>query len=103
MEITKRERANALFEHYGKLLTQKEQHVFSSYYLYDLSLAEIAEQENVSRAAISDSLNKALKKLEVFEEKLGLCLKCDKALKKLQKAEKIEDYKEIVEELIDGI
>ena len=38
-----------LFDYYGPLLTQKQQELFDQYYNQDLSLAEIAENEGISR------------------------------------------------------
>ena len=73
--IEKREEASKLFERYGSLLTSTQQEVFSDYYLYDLSLSEIAENRGISRAAISDSLHKSMEKLNEFESKLGLVKK----------------------------
>ena len=37
---------NGLFDLYGSLLTEKEQDTFRDYYQEDLSLAEIAEENN---------------------------------------------------------
>ncbi|MCQ2798875.1 MAG: DNA-binding protein [Bacilli bacterium] len=73
--IEKREEATRLYERYGSLLTTTQQEVFSDYYLYDLSLSEIAENRGISRAAISDSLHKSMEKLGEFEAKLGLIKK----------------------------
>ncbi len=75
-----REEAVNLFERYGELLTDTQKEVFSDYYLYDLSLSEIAENKGISRAAISDNLHKSLEKLEEYESKLHLIEKDNKLL-----------------------
>ena len=41
-----------LFDYYGELLTPKQQAYFKDYYFNNLTLSEIAENENVSRNAI---------------------------------------------------
>ena len=70
---------NRLLEKYGKLLTETQVRITEQYYCYNLSLAEIAENENISRTAVSDCLKNAVRKLKEFEEKLNL-LKIDDAL-----------------------
>ncbi len=82
--IEKREEAVNLFERYGELLTDTQKEVFSDYYLYDLSLSEIAENKGISRAAISDNLHKSLEKLEEYESKLHLIEKDNKLLSLLE-------------------
>ncbi|MBQ9980409.1 MAG: DNA-binding protein [Oscillospiraceae bacterium] len=69
-----------LFDAYGALLTPRQQLIFDLYHNDDLSLGEIAENEGISRQAVSDCLEKARAALEAFEEKIG-------ALKKQQLAE----------------
>jgi DNA-directed RNA polymerase specialized sigma subunit len=48
----------ALFDAYGAFDFRPES-VYSDYYLYDLSLSEIAENRKISRAAVSDALGRA--------------------------------------------
>lgn len=64
-----------LLEIYGKLLTQKQYDLLNDYYNNDLSLAEIAENENITRQAVRDNLKKGERKLFNFEEKLGIMKK----------------------------
>lgn len=64
-----------LLEIYGKLLTQKQFDLLNDYYNNDLSLAEIAENENITRQAVRDNLKKGERKLFNFEEKLGIMKK----------------------------
>ena len=52
MTIEKSERINNLLNIYKELLTTKQQDVLDMYFLYDLSLAEIAENENISRVFV---------------------------------------------------
>jgi predicted DNA-binding protein YlxM (UPF0122 family) len=64
-------RETLLFDFYGALLTDKQQRVMRLYHELDMSLSEIAGELGISRSAVHDSLNKAEKLLETYEEKLG--------------------------------
>jgi len=55
MEIEKTNRMNALFEFYAALLTDKQMNYIELYYADDYSLAEIAEEFQVSRQAVYDN------------------------------------------------
>ena len=85
---------------YGELLSSTQQEILKDYFLFDLSLSEIAEARNVSRAAIEDALKKGIKKLEEYEEKLQINHKNKKVLS-LLKEEKVnpEIIKKIEEEI----
>lgn len=61
-----------LLDFYGPLLTQRQQQLLCLYCEEDLSLAEIAEQEAISRQGVYDTVHKAQKQLEEYEQKLGL-------------------------------
>lgn len=61
-----------LFDHYGTLLTDRQQECIRMHYLEDLSLAEIAEEFGVSRQAVHDILNRAEQTLSEYEAKLRL-------------------------------
>ena len=55
---------------YGKLLTKKQFEFLNDYYNNDLSLSEIAENNNITRQAVRDIIKKGEKKLFEYEEKL---------------------------------
>ncbi|BAC44275.1 hypothetical protein D8X55_01055 [Malacoplasma penetrans] len=59
-----------LIDFYGNLLTDKQLQNLIDYYFNDLSLSEIAANNNVSRTAIHDSIKKSKNELEQFENKL---------------------------------
>lgn len=63
---------NLLHDFYGSLLTDRQQKFIELYYGDDLSLGEIAEQYNVTRQAVHDTLKRAEQTLENYEGKLGL-------------------------------
>ncbi len=77
-KIDKIEMLATLFDAYKGMLTDIQIEIFNMYYLEDLSLAEIAEHEGKSRAAISDALKKTEEKLLSLEEKLQLGAKIQK-------------------------
>lgn len=60
-----------LFDYYGETLTEKQKNCFDQYYNQDLSLAEIAENEGVSRQGVYDTLLRAEGALLDMEAKLG--------------------------------
>ena len=71
MEIEKTNRMNALFEFYAALLTDKQMNYIELYY-DDYSLAEIAEEFDVSRQAVYDNIKRTEKILETYEMKLHM-------------------------------
>ena len=60
-----------LYDYYGELLTQRQQMCFDLYYNQDLSLAEIAQELQVSRQGVYDNLSRAEATLRNMEEKTG--------------------------------
>ncbi|MDD4802156.1 MAG: YlxM family DNA-binding protein [Syntrophomonas sp.] len=61
-----------LKDFYGPLLTEKQQNVLNLHYEDDLSFTEIADEMNISRQAVYDTVKKAESLLEQYEQKLGL-------------------------------
>ncbi|EHJ51864.1 putative DNA-binding protein [Streptococcus macacae] len=72
MEIEKTNRMNSLFEFYAALLTDKQMNYIELYYADDYSLAEIAEEFQVSRQAVYDNIKRTEKILEDYEMKLHM-------------------------------
>lgn len=69
---------------YGKMLTKKQYEVINDYYNNDLSLSEIAENNNITRQAVRDIIKKGENKLFELEEKLAFMKKTLKQEKQLQ-------------------
>ncbi len=63
---------SVLLDFYGELLTPKQAEALDFYYNQDLSLAEIAEDMEVSRQGVRAFIKQGEKHLVEFEEKLGL-------------------------------
>ena len=87
---------------YGKLLTEKQYEFIDDYYNNDLSLSEIAENNNITRQAVRDIIKKGEKKLFEYEEKLLFMKRMlnqekriEKALSELTKIQKDYSDKEI--------
>jgi len=87
-----------LYDYYSELLTDKQKEYFEDYYFDNLSLAEISENNNISRNAIHKQLKEVTLKLENYEEKLMLFQKrkvIEKLIKNLD-----DELKEKIKELI---
>lgn len=69
---------------YGKMLTEKQYQVLNDYYNNDLSLSEIAENNNITRQAVRDIIKKGENKLFELEEKLSFMKKTLNQENKLQ-------------------
>jgi uncharacterized protein len=67
-----RGRALSLFERYGALLTEHQQEVVGLYLRSDWSLAEIANHQGTSRAAVHDIVRRSTVALQQYDRKLGL-------------------------------
>lgn len=78
--MDKKVEVSMLAQIYGELLTEKQLNILEDYYNMDLSLSEIAENNNITRQAVRDIIKKGEKKLFEFEEKLQI-------MKKMQKQE----------------
>ena len=77
-------KVNLLNDFYGSLLTERQQNFIELYYGEDLSLGEIAEQYNVTRQAVHDTLKRAEQTLINYEEKLGLVAKFNEEYQSLE-------------------
>ena len=75
-----------LFDFYGKLLTKRQREVMELYYEENLTLAEIADEFEISRQGVHDALKNAEKALKGYEEKLGL-------------VEKLQQSRQAIEEI----
>jgi predicted DNA-binding protein YlxM (UPF0122 family) len=80
---------NSLYDCYKELFTEKQKMYFELYYWDDLSLAEIAENNNISRNAVHNQLKKIEEKMLELEEQLKLFEKKEKILSLLNN--KIEE------------
>ena len=83
--MEKKVEISMLWEIYGKLLTKKQNEFIDDYYNNDLSLSEIAENNEITRQAVRDIIKKGEKKLFEYEEKLGTMKRMLSQEKKIEK------------------
>jgi predicted DNA-binding protein YlxM (UPF0122 family) len=87
-----------LFDYYGDLFTDKQKEYFVDYYFNNLTLQEIAENNNISRNAVHKNIKDVIEKLDYYESKLNLCenkRKIEKLIKNID-----DNIKKQIEELI---
>ena len=65
-----------LLDFYGDVLDEKPRALLDLYYNEDLSLAEIAESEGMTRQGVRHVIKKAEQQLLFLENKLGLANHC---------------------------
>ena len=65
-------RSAYLLDFYGDMLTGTQREVTDAYYNQDLSLAEIAEDRDITRQGVRDAIKRAEQQLLEMEERLGL-------------------------------
>ena len=88
VDISKKIKMCSLCDAYGNLLTEKQKQIFTMYYFDDMSLFEIAEELNISRQGVRDSLVKSAEQLHAYEEKCGLADKLAKTKEQLADIQK---------------
>lgn len=93
---------NKLFDCYERLLTDKERNTFKDYYEEDLSLQEIADNNNVSRSAIHKTIKNVEEKLDFYEDSLKLCNLLDK-LKEFEAYDDINKMKEEINKMLENL
>ena len=96
----------ALFDIYGKLLSQKQHDLLEEFLNFNLSESELAESTNSSRQAVHDAITKAKKQLLEFEEKCKVFEERNKLKIKLNDLKNTltnESEKQIVEDIIENI
>ena len=91
---------NNLFDIYSELLTVKEKETFSLYYQEDLSLSEIADNNNISKSAVGKMIKNILEKLDNYEALLKIYSTRKKILE-LLKEDNIEHLKKGIEEILN--
>ena len=101
MELEKTKRVNDLIDLYGNLLTDNQINILELYYMEDLSLKEIADELQISRNAVHDTLKRSLLILEDYDAKLNLLEKDEIKRELLSKYEELtkEQIKQYVDKL----
>ena len=98
-----------LFDTYGSLLNEKQKDVINCYYNEDLSLNEIAQNNNKSKQAISDMIQMSVDKLFEFENELSLIKKKNQLredlslLRELIESSNQSEAMDMIDEMINKI
>lgn len=105
-----------LYDFYGELLNEHQRKIFEAFVFDDLSLGEIAGEQDISRQAVFDLVKRSTKKLEEYENKLHLLKRFlelrEKAVSIQQRAAAYEqsheerllaEIKQISGEIIEGL
>jgi hypothetical protein len=72
------------YDFYGKLLSERQQEVVHMICEEDFSLTETGENLNITKQAVSEVLRRSTKKLQSFEEKLGMIQRFQKVVAQLK-------------------
>lgn len=80
-----------LYDFYGELLTERQRVIYEDVVLNDLSLSEIAREENISRQGVYDLVKRCDRILEGYEEKLHLVEKFQATKRLAEQIEKLLD------------
>ena len=80
-----------LYDFYGELLTEHQRQVYEDMVVNDLSFAEIAQDQGISRQGVHDLIRRCDRILEKYEEKLRL-------VEKFQRTRRLADR---IEQLLD--
>lgn len=80
-----------LLDFYGQLVTKRQYDILDLYYNGDYSLGEIAEELNISRQGVYDSIKRGKAALFEMEKKLGLVSRFNNQREKVSKVFKIID------------
>ena len=79
-----------LYDYYGELFSDKQKKYFEDYYFDNLSLSEIALNDQISRNAVHKGIKSVVNKLYEYEDKLKLY---DKEKKMKLLIDKIDNQK----------
>ncbi len=85
-----------LIDVYGNLLTDKQLIYIKMYYFEDLSLNEIADEFNITKNAVYDSITKSINNLKEIDSKLNFISKREQRKKVYSKIKE----KELKDELM---
>lgn len=80
-----------LFDFYGDMLTARQKEFYDLYYNEDLSLAEIAENYNITRQGVRDVIVRGEGILTEMEEKTGIVRRFQKMQPQLDIIERAAD------------
>ncbi|MDD6810585.1 MAG: YlxM family DNA-binding protein [Lachnospiraceae bacterium] len=83
-----------LYDFYGELLTEHQRNVYEGVVYENLSLAEIAAEQGISRQGVHDIVKRCDKILLEYEEKLKLVARFMKIQKQIQEIDRLSELYE---------
>ncbi len=84
-----------LYDFYGELLNEHQRKIYEDFVFEDLTLAEIAAEEGISRQGVHDMVKRCTRTLEGYEEKLHLVEKFQAAKQKVERIHHLtQEFKE---------
>lgn len=92
---------NELYLIYKDLLSEKNQDIFDLYYGDNLTMQEIADLKNISKARVGVIIKSVEKKLNNYEKALKIYVK-NKKLDKIMGTDDIKEIKNEIEKIIRG-
>ena len=101
-DLNKLVRYNSLLLIYQELLSKTQKEILTDYFAFNLSISEIANNRDVSRAAVEDAIKKGQSKLDELENALGIYSKNSKIkelLDSLKETNSEKDKNSIIEEI----
>ena len=101
-DLNKLVRYNSLLLIYQELLSRTQKEILTDYFAFNLSISEIANNRDVSRAAVEDAIKKGQAKLDELENALGVYSKNSKIKELLDSLKETNSEKErnsVIEEI----
>lgn len=80
-----------LYDFYGELLTAHQRQIYEDAVYHDMSLAEIADIQGISRQGVHDLIRRCDKILEQYEAQLGLVRKFALIKEKVQRIDALAE------------
>ncbi|MBD5546879.1 MAG: DNA-binding protein [Lachnospiraceae bacterium] len=93
-----------LYDFYGELLTEHQKKIYEDVVYNDLSLAEIAKENGISRQGVHDLVRRCNRTLQDYEDKLHLVQRFMKIKDNISQLQELSaDTKTTREELIQKV
>ena len=77
MKLEENVRLARLYDLYKNLLSPSQREIMDAYLNFNLTTSEIAENRSTTRQAVNDAIEKAGRRLEEYENKLGFLERVD--------------------------
>lgn len=93
-----------LYDFYGELLTEHQKKIYEDVVYHDLSLAEIAKENGISRQGVHDLVRRCDSILQDYEDKLHLIARFMKVKENVLRLQTLGNDEDITrEELVEKI